>query len=209
MAEDRARLPAGRGVKIEVCAPPERIAGLKMHPELNIFRPPERQKQALVGIAASADGCVTLATDGDQIVGYAAFHRPDPFERWGRDQTGGIYELGAVEVAPAYRGQGLARRMLEATFQTGRFDDKVVVAALYYWHYDLERTGLSAFAYRDLLERLYKSVGFSVYPTDDPDIYAHVENALMARIGPHAPEKVKESFEALRFTHEEGPWGCL
>jgi len=196
-------------VRIEVCAPPERIAGLKMHPELNIFRPPERQKQALVGIAASPDGCVTLATDGDQIVGYAAFHRPDPFERWGRDQTGGIYELGAVEVAPAYRGQGLARRMLEATFQTGRFDDKVVVAALYYWHYDLERTGLSAFAYRDLLERLYKSVGFSVYPTDDPDIYAHVENALMARIGPRAPEEVKESFEALRFTHEEGPWGCL
>jgi len=196
-------------VRIEVCAPPERIAGLKMHPDLNIFRPPARQKQALVEIAASPDGCVTLATDGNQIVGYAAFHRPDPFERWGRDETGGIYELGAVEVAPAYRGQGLARRMLKETFETGRFDDKVVVAALYYWHYDLERTGLSAFAYRDLLERLYQSVGFAVYPTDDPDIYAHVENALMARIGPRAPKEVKESFEALRFTHEEGPWGCL
>jgi len=209
VAEDPDRLPARGRVKVEPCAPPERIAALSLHPELNIFRPPKRQHEALVKIAGSEDGCVTLATDGEVIVGYAAFHRPDPFERWGRDETGGVYELGAVEVAPEYRGQGLARRILEETFKTGRFDDKIVVAALYYWHYDLDRTGLSAFAYRDLLTRLYQSVGFELFPTDDPDIFAHVENALLARIGPQTPEEVKRSFEALRFTHEEGPWGCL
>ena len=209
MAKDPDRLPARGRVKIEPCAPPERIAALRMHPELHTFRPPKRQHQALFEIASSEDGCVTLATDGDTIVGYAAFHRPDPFERWSRDETGKLYELGAVEVAPEYRGQGLAKEILKATFKTGRFDDKIVLAALYYWHYDLEGTGLSAFAYRDLLTRLYKSVGFELFPTDDPDIFAHVENALLARIGPNAPEEAKESFEALRFTHEEGPWGCL
>lgn len=207
MAEDKAGLPARRGLEIKPCVTPGELARLGFHPELNIFRPPNRQHQALIEVAR--DGCVTVATDGGRVVGYAAFHRPEPFERWGKDETGGIWELGAVEVAPDYRGQGLAQRLLKASLDTGRFDDKVVVATLYYWHYDLERTGLSAFAYRELLERLYGSVGFKPFATDDPDIFGHAENALLARVGEKAPPEVVKSFESLLFTADDGPWACL
>ncbi len=211
MAEDQAGLHARRRVspeKVQIfpCADPAFLARLKIHPELNVFRPPDRQHQALVGIAKDEDGCVTVAVDGDTLVGYAAFHRPDPFERWGKDETGGIYELGAVEVAPSYRGLGLAKKLLEASFATGRFDDKLVIATLYYWHYDLERTGLTPFKYRDLLVNLYGSVGFTPTTTNDPDIFAYPENALMVRVGPRTPEKVRQSFEKLRFLPDEGPW---
>jgi len=211
VAEDQAGLHARRRVDrpqvaIFPCADPELIEAKEFHPELNVFRPPDRQHQALVGIARDPDGCVTVAVDGDTIVGYAAFHRPDPFERWGKDETRGVYELGAVEVAPSYRGLGLAKRMLKATFETGRFDDKLVLATLYYWHYDLERTGMTPFRYRDLLVRLYGSVGFEPTTTNDPDIFAYPENALMVRVGPRTPEAVKASFEKLRFLADEGPW---
>lgn len=206
MAADPPGLHARGRVEILPCAPVDALRERRLHPELNVFRPPERQLEALVKIAESPDGCVSIAVDGDVIVGYAAFHRPDAFERWADDDTGGIYELGAVEVAPSYRGQGLARRLLAETFATGRFEDKVVLATLYYWHYDLERTGLSPFAYRELLEKLYRSVGFENFATDDPDIFAHAENALMARIGEKAPEAVVKRFHDLRFARDEGPW---
>jgi len=206
VAADPPGLHARGRVAILPCASPEAIEARRMHPELNVFRPPERQKEALAEIAKSPDGCVTLGVKDDLIVGYAAFHRPDAFERWAADETGGLYELGAVEVAPDCRGQGLARRLLAETFATGRFEDKVVLATLYYWHYDLKRTGLSPFAYRELLEKLYRSVGFETYATDDPDIFAHAENALMARIGKKAPEAVIKRFHELRFAHDEGPW---
>jgi len=177
-----------------------------MHPALKNFRPAKRQHQALIELAGDPDGCVTIATDGERILAYAAFQRPEAFERWGKDETGGVYELGAIEVAPECRKRGLAKRLLEETFKTGRFDDKVVVAALYYWHYDLGSSGLSAYAYKEMLERLYKSVGFVPFTTDDPDIFPYVENALLARIGERAPKEVVESF---RFAEDQGPWGCL
>ncbi len=196
-------------VTIVPCASESLIAEKKLHPEINVFRPPDRQHEALTGIAKSPDGCVSIAYVDDTIVGYAAFHRPDAFERWGKDKTGGIYELGAVEVAPSWRGRGIAKRLLEASFKTGRFDDKIVIATLYYWHYDLERSGMTAFAYRDLLKSLYSSVGFETFSTDDPDIFAHAENLLMARIGPKTPAKVKQSFDRLRFGAEDAPWGFI
>ncbi|AEB11232.1 GNAT family N-acetyltransferase [Marinithermus hydrothermalis] len=204
------RVPTPKGpVVIQAAATPEALRPLEAHPGLRAFRPAARQKEALLEIAASPDGCVTTAEAAGQLVGYAAFHRPSAFERWGEDPTGGIYELGAVEVAPPWRGYGLARHLLEASFATGRFEDKVVVATLYYWHYDLEHTGLSAYQYRKRLEALYGSVGFVPFTTDDPEIRGYLENTLMARIGPRTPKHVIEAFHALRFRSpppEAAPW---
>lgn len=192
---------------VELCisCPAARLREHPFHPELNIFRPPQRQHEALVKLVEDGRGIVSAAFAGGQTVAYAAFQLPDPFECWSQDPSRKIWELGAVEVAPEWRGHGLARRLLEQTFATGFFDDKVVIAQLLSWHYDTERTGLSTFAYRELLIRLYQKVGFELWRTDDPDIAGHIENALMARIGPKASEDTVKCFHRLR-RQGRAPW---
>src|SRR5690606_22221496 len=164
------------------------------------FRRPEAQHAALVQIAGEERGCVTAAYDPStrQLVGYVAFHAPSPVETWGDDRSGALVELGAVEVADAYRGQRLAERMLEASFADGRFDDTVVFATLYRWHYDLARTGLGELGYRRMLERLYASVGLVPMPTDDVEVGSDHANRLVARIGPNAQPAVVDEFQRLR-----------
>lgn len=174
------------------------LEALRMHPTLDMFRPPEAQHRALAGIARDAHTCVTVAVDADVVVGYAAFHRPSDVESWGDDRSGRIVELGAVEVAPPYRGQRLAERLLDASFAGGRFDDTVVIATLYAWHYDLRRSGLTDFAYKRLLEKLYRHAGLEVFATADAEIRSNAANALMARVGPDAPASVVAEFERLR-----------
>lgn len=132
------------------------------------------------------------------LVGYVAFHAPSEVETWGDDRSGALVELGAVEVADAYRGQKLAERLLAASFEGGRFDDTVVFATLYRWHYDLARTGLGELGYRRMLERLYSTVGLEPVDTTDPEIAHDPANRLVARVGPAAPRSVVSEFDRLR-----------
>src|SRR5690606_9351107 len=144
--------------------------------------------------------CVAAAVDaaGRRLIGYAAFHRPSAIEPWGVDRSGSLIELGAVEVASGFRGLRLAERLLSAAFDGGRFDDTVVFATLYRWHYDLQRTGLGELGYRRMLERLYGSAGFVPLTTTDPEIGSHDANRLMARVGPRAAPAVIAEFDRLR-----------
>ena len=179
----------------------ELIAGappLPFHPELDVFRGPEAQREAVIDIAADPDGCAFVAEDGSRTVGYLTFHPPGDLETWGDDRSGRLIELGAIEVAPSLRGERLGERLLEAAFADGRFDGTVVFATLYAWHYDLERTGLGPFAYRRLLEKLYRKAGLVAKPTSDPEIRSDGANALVVRIGPEAPEEVVREFDRLR-----------
>lgn len=152
--------------------------------------------------AAGAQPDADLAPSGphaaEQLVGYAAFHRPSAVESWGEDRTGAILELGAVEVAPGMRGLHLAERLLQASFADGRFDDTVVFATLYRWHYDLDRTGLGELGYRRMLERLYATVGLLPVATTDAEVMSDHANRLVARVGRAAPPAVVAEFERLR-----------
>lgn len=187
-------------LRIQVCAEPEQLRGLRPHEQLDLFRPPRQQLVALVDIAGDPLGCVTALHDGVQLFGYAAFHPPTELESWGSDLSGQLIELGAVEVAPDQRGQRWAERLLLASFDGGRFDHTVVFATLYSWHYDLKRTGLGDLAYRRMLERLYRSAGLTTFATSDEEVRSSVANALMARIGPAAPNSVVQEFHRLRKT---------
>lgn len=197
---------------LRVCMSAAELGQATPHPRLDRFRPPPLQLQALIDIAADPRGCVTgalieseatdhagFAESGRPVlVGYAAFHPPSDVESWGDDRTGRLVELGAIEVAPDLRGRRLAERMLDASFAGGRFNDTVVFATLYVWHYDLARTGLGDLAYRRMLERLYRSAGLEPFPTSDIEVRSSAANALMARIGPDAPEEVVAEFHRLR-----------
>jgi len=187
-------------VEIQACTAPARLAELDAHPDLDAFRPPAAQLQALSSIAGEREGCVASAVGVNRstLVGYAAFHRPSAIEPWGADRSGALIELGAVEVASGYRGMKLAERLLSAGLSDGRFDDTVVFATLYRWHYDLERSKLGELGYRRMLERLYGSAGFTALETTDPEIGAHAANRLMVRIGKNADPAIVAEFERLR-----------
>lgn len=187
-------------VTVVPCADAQRLSRAGVHPELDAFRRPDAQRAALIEIAGEDRGCVTAALDDgpSTLVGYVAFHAPSEVETWGDDRSGALVELGAVEVAGSYRGQRLAERLLEASFAGGRFDDTVVFATLYRWHYDLPRTGLGELGYRRMLERLYGTVGLVPVDTTDPEIAHDAANRLVARVGPAAPEHVVAEFDRLR-----------
>ncbi len=197
-AGDRETASPAGAAHVEVCVGGDALAALRPHPAIDMFRPAAKQHEALVGIARDPQTCVSIAVDGELMVAYAAFHPPSDVESWGEDRTGRIIELGAVEVAPPYRGQRLAQRLLAASFEDGRFDDTVVFATMYVWHYDLSRTGLNDFAYKRLLERLYRSAGFVPFPTADAEIRSSAANQLMARVGERADPVVVEEFHRLR-----------
>ncbi len=190
--------PGPGEARISVAADPEFLAGLTPHPQLDRFRDPASQLDALVSIATDPQGTVTALVRHTALLGYAVFHPPTEIEAWGFDRTGQILELGAIEVAPDERGQRWAERLLQASFEGGRFDHTVVFATLYSWHYDLARSGLGDLAYRRMLERLYGSAGLELFGTTDEEVRSSPANALMARIGSRAPAEVVEEFHRLR-----------
>lgn len=184
-------------VLVKTCVESQRLNSLVMDSTLDMFRKPQDQEKALQGIAEDG-GCITIAVDNSTIVGYAAFHHPSEVESWGEDATGGLIELGAVEVSERYRGQKIAERLLQETFATGIYDSTIVFATMYFWHYDLKRTGLTDFAYKRLLEKLYRKAGMVPFATSDPEIKSSAANQLMARVGPNTPAEVKAEFDRLR-----------
>lgn len=190
--------PSGRLV-LEGPLSPGELRQLDIDPGLDWFRPAWRQKQALEEVAAMDEGRVWVARHGNTIVGYVAIHPPHPFERWGRDRIPGILELGAVEVAPSWRRSGVAKALFALLGRDPALDHYIVLATEYYWHWDLERTGLTRAEYRRMLEKLKGVSGVQPCPTDDPEIASHPSNVLMVRIGKHVPPELRRRFQDLLF----------
>jgi len=189
----------GRSVVVEGPVPPERLAQWRMHPKLDAFRRPPEQHRALIEIAGLPEGRIIAAHVGDEIVGYVTFHYPDELEIWSEGGMEDLIELGAIEVADDYRSFGLGKLLLATAFEGGQLDDAIVFTTEYYWHWDLEGSGLNVWQYRRMMERLMKSVGMVWFATDDPEICAHPANCLMVRIGPRVPLESVERFDRIRF----------
>ncbi len=181
------------------------IGRLQADEGLNWFRPAWRQKEALAEIAAMDEGRVWIARHQSVIVGYVALHPPHSFERWGRDAIPGILELGAVEVSPRWRRSGVASALFVLVGQDPALEHYIVLATEYYWHWDLERTGLTRPEYRCMLEKLKGVSGVQPCPTDDPDIASHPSNVLLVRLGRHVSPALREQFARLLFEKERPP----
>lgn len=175
------------------------IETLQMHTDLDAFRRPKEQQQALMEIADLEEGRIIIARDEDMIIGYVTFHYPDPLERWSEGNMIDLIELGAIEVAKDYRGIGLGKQMIGLAFLDDQLENCIVYTTEYYWHWDLEGTGLNVWDYRKMMEQLMKSAGMIWYATDDPEICSHPANCLMVRIGKDVPLSSKEQFDRLRF----------
>ena len=183
---------------IEGPVDPELIIQFEMDEGLRAFRPPKRQKQALLEISEIHDGRIIIAHLASRIMGYVTFHPPDTFERWFKGPSE-IRELGAIEVSPKVRRYGVGRKLLEVAFSDPVMENFLIVATEYYWHWDLENTGLHVWEYRELMRQLMSHAGMVVKDTDDEEICAHPANMLMVRYGNNLSKDCILQFEQILF----------
>ncbi|MEW6425981.1 MAG: GNAT family N-acetyltransferase [Bacillota bacterium] len=174
------------------------VENLTMNQLLTNFRPPERQKVALMKITNLPAGMIYLARHEQEIVAYVAFHRPDEYSRWSKHPR--VLEMGGIEVSPAWRQCRLGENLLKLAFSNERLEDFIVITTEYCWHWDLKNTGLSLWGYQQMLTKLFGKVGLKKVTTDDPDILEHPANVLMARIGRNVSKEDVALFESMRFT---------
>ncbi len=182
----------------------EKINSLGIDDGMKAFRPAWRQKEALVEIAGLEDGWVVTACRGEAIIGYITFHPPGEFERWGRAGIRELLELGAIEVAPGYRNIRLGREMMKVAFADPVMENYVVISTEYYWHWDLDGTGLNVWEYQAVMTRLMESAGMVKRDTDEQEISAHPANMLMVRVGNKVSPEAVAGFERLLFRKKEG-----
>lgn len=186
-------------ITVEGPVAPEFLQTLQMHHDLDSFRKPKDQLEALIEIAGLEEGRIIISRSEDLIVGYVTFHYPDPIERWSQGNMEDLIELGAIEVADDYRGVGLGKKMIQLAFQDRQFENMIVFTTEYYWHWDLDKSGLDVWGYRKMMEKLMKSVDMEWCATDDPEICSHPANCLMVRIGKEVPLSSVEQFDRIRF----------
>ncbi|MGF9698904.1 GNAT family N-acetyltransferase [Paenibacillus sp. MABNR03] len=197
----RSIFKSGHRVTVEGPVPPEALTELAFHPDLDAFRRPSEQQEALVVIAALPEGRIIIARENETIIGYVTFHYADECERWSEGNMMDLIELGAIEVADEYRSLGIGREMLLTAFENGQMEKYIVFTTEYYWHWDLKGSGLSVWDYRKMMERLMQTVDMTWYATDDPEICSHPANCLMVRIGSKVPLSSEEQFDRVRFRH--------
>ncbi|ASS74869.1 N-acetyltransferase [Tumebacillus algifaecis] len=190
---------AGGDLIIEGPVAPELLSAYEFHEGLTAFRIPDKQKQALVEIAGLPEGRIIIARHDRTIVGYVTYLYPDPMERWAEAQMDNLIELGAIEVAAPYRSGSVAKTLLDISFRDDAMNDYLVISTEYYWHWDLESTGLSVWAYKEVMKKIMGSVGMEMFATDDPEITSHPANMLMARIGSRVDLDSIEKFNEVRF----------
>lgn len=175
------------------------IDSYEFHPGLVAFRPPLEQKQALIGIADLPEGRINVVRDENMIVGYVTFVYPDPMERWSETEMQNLIELGAIEIAPEYRGIQAGKSLLRLSMMDEAMEDYIIITTEYYWHWDLKGSGLDVWEYRKIMEKMMSAGGLEWFATDDPEICSHPANCLMARIGKNIDSTSLQTFDQLRF----------
>ncbi|MEK5032775.1 GNAT family N-acetyltransferase [Paenibacillus sp. FSL R7-0302] len=189
----------GRLICVRGPLSPEKLQTLSMHRDLDAFRKPQEQLEALIEISGLPEGRIVAAVVSDVIVGYVTFHYPDELELWSQGGMEDLIELGAIEVADEYRGSGLAKLLVSSAFEEGQLENCIVFTTEYYWHWDLKGSGLNVWEYRQMMEKLMKTVDMVWYATDDPEICSHPANCLMVRMGREVPLSSRETFDRVRF----------
>ena len=156
------------------------VDSLKPDAGLRAFaRIPEREHQLLRTIAERPDSILTLAyTQQGVIVGQVTLAPAD--NSWqGLTNT---YEI-AFEVSAGWRKQGIAQQLLKQVFELDCLDDLIIIGMGLSWHWDTDGLGLTRFAYRAMIERLFAHYGFAEYLTSEGNIRMDPANILLARIG--------------------------
>jgi GNAT superfamily N-acetyltransferase len=142
-------------------------------------RLPEREHQLLKKIAGQPASILTLAyTQQRVIVGQVTLVPAD--SSW--QGLANTYEI-AFEVSPGWRRRGLARQLLNLVFELDCLDDLIIIGMGLSWHWDTDGLGLTPFAYRAMLARLFAHYGFTEYLTSERNTRMDPANIFLARLG--------------------------
>lgn len=87
----------------------EELAQWQLDEGLRSFRPPVRQKEALITITGMKHGQVFVARFDETIVGYVTFHVPEDFERWGQSSLNALSNWELLRLAPLGGSTALAK----------------------------------------------------------------------------------------------------
>lgn len=193
----------GKKIIVEGPVTAEFFANCKFDSGLIAFRPAEQQHKALINVVKSCpEARMIIAREDNLIVGYAILVFPDPLERWSEVNLENLLVLGAIEVSDNFRGHNIAKSLLKVTMMDDAIEDYIVITTEYHWHWDLKKTGLSIWGYRDVMEKVMQAGGLVWHATDDPEINSHPANCLMARIGKRVKYDDVLEFNRVRFKHK-------
>lgn len=157
------------------------------------------KKESLIKNTIQKNANVTLALDGNNIIGFGVLNHPDEGERWLDLGPGLMMEVKAIEVSRQFRSSGIAVKILEELVTPETNHDIIVYMVGYSWTWDLDGTEKSALEYRNMLIRLFEPFGFQELQTNEPNICLKPENIFMARIGNKVTEEIQNEFKWLRF----------
>ncbi len=171
------------------------LSRLKMDKGLSNFRPADLQHKVLLLIADLPTGRVSIARNGQTIIGYVTFHRPYKYSRWAHHPL--TLEVGGIEISPAWRKIGIASQLLKIAFSEPEVENYIIFTTEVCWYWDLKGNNLNLWQYRDLMVRLFASVGLVRMETDEPNITAHQANVFMARLGRNVTAEQRKAFQKL------------
>lgn len=157
------------------------------------------KKESLENNTSQENANVTLALEGENIVGFGVLNHPEEGDRWQEMVPGLMMEVKAIEICRRFRSNGIAGRILELLMNSPAVEDMIVYMVGYSWTWDLDGTAKSALAYRKMLIRLFEPFGFQEFQTNEPNICLKPENLFMARIGQRVSSENQNIFKWLRF----------
>lgn len=164
---------------------PDSLAKFRLAEGLSCFRNSCRQYDALVELSDEPDGLVFTASLANIIVSYVSFQAPD-YPWWQKRCFPELIELGSIETDPAWRKMGLGKTLLKCLFTNPDFtffEEFIVIAAQFIQSWDLKKTGMSPWVYRQVMIDLFKKYDFTTWETVDPEIREHPCNLLLGRVG--------------------------
>ena len=205
VTEPRVRtLETARGmILLRDWCPPSLVERLQPDEGLRSFARRADREQALLKRIASGPECelVVAHTPGGLLIGQVSICAAD--EWW--EGIPDLYEV-AIEVSANWRKLGLSKALLRFALEPDYFEDVILYALGFAWHWDLDGAGMDSMSYARMIRRLFEHVGFEKMAANEPNLPLDPANIFLARIGANAGSEIAARFRARLRTPIE-PYG--
>jgi GNAT superfamily N-acetyltransferase len=195
VTEPRVRtLETARGtILLRDWCPPSLVERLQPDEGLRSFaRRADREQALLKRIAARPDSELVVAhTPEGVLIGQVSICAGDGW--W--EGINDLYEV-AIEVSTNWRQLKLASALLQFALEPAYFEEVILFALGYAWHWDLDQTGMGSMRYGAMIRSLFQQVGFEQMYATEPNLHMDPANIFLARVGAHANPETIARFRA-------------
>jgi acetoin utilization deacetylase AcuC-like enzyme len=165
----------------------------RLHPDegLHAFaRRADREQALLKRIASGPEGELVVAhTPEGLLIGQVSICTCDDW--W--EGIPDLYEV-AVEVSSNWRKLGLSKSLLKFALEPPYFEDVILYALGFAWHWDLDGAGMGSMKYAQMIRRLFEYVGFEKMSANEPNLHLDPANIFLARIGANVSPEIEALF---------------